>query len=188
VVTVESHGGGGAIDGLLTGLRSLLVGRGARAAEAQDVIAAVREQLVTGELAPEPARVRVAAVRMLLARRGAGPDEAWLVRFIAPELEPPQLAESERADIRAAIGDAVARIPARERAVLRMHLEHGLGIEPAAKLLGMDRAAATRLLAQREREVVTHVRSMLAKRWGENDTLARVATTIERIVTTLGEP
>jgi RNA polymerase sigma-70 factor (ECF subfamily) len=187
VVTVESHGGGG-VDSLLTGLRSLLAGRGARVAEAQEVIAAIREQLVAGTLAPEPARVRVAAVRMLLARRGAGPDEAWLARFVTPELEPPQLAESERADVRAAIGEAVARIPARERALLRMHLEHGLGIEPAAKLLGGDRAVATRLLAQLEREVVAQVRSALAKRWGENDTLARVATTIERIVQTMGEP
>jgi hypothetical protein len=69
-----------------------------------------------------------------------------------------------------------------------MHLEHGLGADPIAKLLRIERPAAERMLLQLERDLVAHARGVLAKRWGDNATLARVATTLQQLVQTIGEP
>jgi len=127
--------------------------------------------------------VRVTALRVFLNMREKTarevPGDDWLDALIAPDLEREVLAAAERADVKHAIAAALAELPARERAVLRMHFVNELGIDPIAKLLGVHRATAARQLSRIKHDVVTRVRKQLAERWGESAVLGRVASQMD---------
>ena len=190
----------------LAQLPAALAGHKATPTEIDEVVQQVRAKLVapradgTTPLVDYAGRgqldglVRVTAVRVFLTMREKTarevPGEDWLDRIVAPDLERQVLAAAERADVKQAIASALGELPARERAVLRMHFVNELGIDPIAKLLGVHRATAARQLSRIKHDVVSRVRGLLAERWGsDSDVLARVASqvdlSLERLLTSV---
>ncbi len=195
------------------GLPAVLTARGATQTEIDEIVQQTRLRLLAPRddgalpLVQYAGRgqidglVRVTAVRAFLnlrekTSREVDQADGWLDDLVAPELEGPglvALAAAERRDVKQAFAAALGSLASRDRAVLRMHLVNGLGIDPIAKMLGIHRATAARQLTRLKAELVERVRTELAKRWGESEVLARVTSrvdlSLERLLATgIAEP
>ncbi|ATB33229.1 sigma-70 family RNA polymerase sigma factor [Melittangium boletus] len=115
--------------------------------------------------------LRAAAVRTALnSRRGAGRQaraeqevlaEATL-RAEAAHWEP--LHARHRADFQAALAEAFAALPTRERMLLRLHVVEGMSLERLGTLYRTHKSTVSRWLAQAREDVLEGTRVRLAER------------------------
>jgi RNA polymerase sigma-70 factor (ECF subfamily) len=118
--------------------------------------------------------VRVTAVRIAIdMRRGEGSsrceslDDA-VVELAAASADP----ETEywkryhAAEFADAFAHALSRLPAADRALLRMHHLEGLGIDPLATMLGIHRASVARRLAKVRARLLEATQAQLLARCG----------------------
>ena len=155
------------IAGAVASLQPMHLGQ----AQRDDVLQAVRQRLLMptddgmtrlegyagqGRLA---ALVRVVAVRAALdlvradrrrpdrvAKHPSDPADALLGEGLSPELQ--VIRDRHTAAFKAAFQAAVAELPAKNRAVLRLHLIDRLGIDDIAALHGAHRSSAARWLKE----------------------------------------
>jgi RNA polymerase sigma-70 factor (ECF subfamily) len=144
----------------------------------------VRQRLVLGEGGEPPrfsdlegrgpvgARVRIVAARVVGAlshqggrqERFSEPPEA-LEQLLAPD-DPER--ELVRADSREALSEALraalAALPERERALLRLHHLHGLTMDRLATMYGESRSGVARHVAQARERLLRLTRHELAAR------------------------
>ncbi|WNG32305.1 sigma-70 family RNA polymerase sigma factor [Archangium violaceum] len=150
---------------------------------ASEVCQVLREKLLT----PEPGRpprladyqgqgplaawLRAAAVRTALnlrrsSQRQARAEEEALADATVPgdhpELE--LLRQRHRTDFQAALAEALAALPSRERTVLRLHLVEGLSLERIGTVYRTHKSTVSRWLARAREEVLAGTRSRLAER------------------------
>jgi RNA polymerase sigma-70 factor, ECF subfamily len=151
---------------------------------ASEVCQVLREKILTSESGQPPrlagylgqgplaAWLRAAAVRTALnlrrsAQRQAHAEEealadATLPGGTHPELE--HLRQRHRADFQAALAEALAALPSRERTVLRLHLVEGLSLERIGTVYRTHKSTVSRWLARAREEVLAGTRSRLAER------------------------
>jgi RNA polymerase sigma-70 factor (ECF subfamily) len=144
--------------------------------------------------------VRVSAVREVLrlfkrSRRSVALDEVML-----GELAPPGDAETDlakqrvRADVGAALRQALAGLPVRERMLLRYQLVDGLGITAIGSIYHVHRATVARWLAKVRDDLLAETQRLLADRLqlrpDELDSILRFARSQLDIslVSVLGDP
>lgn len=150
---------------------------------AAEVRQRLRERLLTPEEGRPPriadyqgtgplmAWLRAAAVRTALnlrrsARRRAHAEEEALVEGTVNggNLELDYLRQRHRADFQAALAEALAALPARERTVLRLHFVEGLSLERIGAMYQTHKSTVSRWLARAREEVLSEVRRKLAER------------------------
>ena len=91
-----------------------------------------------------------------------------------PELS--YLKERYRADFQRALADALGRAPARERALLRLHLVNGLSVEKIGKMFGVSQPTASRMLARARESLLADIKASLLDRLGiSSDEVASLA-------------
>jgi RNA polymerase sigma-70 factor (ECF subfamily) len=120
--------------------------------------------------------VRVSAVRelqRLLARekRNVHVEDDRFFEAFAPASDPELgliRARYER-ELKEALLVALAAIPERERALLRLHVLHGLSIDKIAELYGAHRATAARWLATARAGIFERTRAELSRRIGASE-------------------
>jgi RNA polymerase sigma-70 factor (ECF subfamily) len=179
------------------------------AAELDEVMQIVREKLLVGSAERAPrirdmagrgdlgALVRVAALRTALnLRRGARrrPEESGedLVDLLAGEVDPARsiIESQERAALKSAFEEALARLEPRQRNLLRLHLRHRLGIDEIGRLHRVHRATAARWLERIRDQLRRDTGRFLAQRTGrELDSLrllvdSRLDISFERLLGT----
>jgi RNA polymerase sigma-70 factor (ECF subfamily) len=160
------------------------VARVERSAEAlEEVRQRLREKLLTGEggrgpkvadyqgQGPLVAWLRAAAVRLALnarrsARRRERAEEEVLAEGAAPggDLEVDYLLRRHREDFQAALAEALAALPVRERTVLRLHGVEGLSLERIGAMYQTHKSTVSRWVARAREEVLTGARGRLAER------------------------
>jgi RNA polymerase sigma-70 factor, ECF subfamily len=120
---------------------------------------------------PLAAWLRAAAVRTALnLRRGAGRQERAEQEALAAEATlaagadwvPP--GERHSGDFRAALAEALAALPSRERTLLRLHLVEGVSLERLGTLYRAHKSTVSRWLAQAREDVREGTRTRLAER------------------------
>jgi RNA polymerase sigma-70 factor, ECF subfamily len=199
------------IDQLLEDIKPAL--RGVVAAHEIDELAQeLRIKLVVGgdaKLAgyagtgPLRAWLRVALLRAGLDRKRQRKDvhldeTAWLA-FAGADADPALAAFSRAVGpaLRAAFEAALARLPSRDRLLLRQHLLDGLSAPELATLHGVHRVTAFRWLASIRQQVLADVRSALARELAMGgatlDSLMRqvrasAVPTVERLLVATPEP
>jgi RNA polymerase sigma-70 factor, ECF subfamily len=122
----------------------------------------------TGPLA---AWLRAAAVRTALnfrrsALRRTQAEEKVLVEgaVTGGDLELDYLRQRHQADFRAALAEALAALPTRERTVLRLHFVEGVSLERIGAMYQTHKSTVSRWLARAREDVLTEVRRRLAER------------------------
>jgi RNA polymerase sigma-70 factor, ECF subfamily len=150
---------------------------------ASEVVQLLREKLLTSEAGRPPrlaeyqgqgplvAWLRAAAVRTALnlrrtARRQTRVEEEALADATVPQ-EHPELAhlrQRHRADFQAALAEALAALPPRERTLLRLHLVEGLSLERIGALYRTHKSTVSRWLARAREDVLAGTRTRLAER------------------------
>jgi RNA polymerase sigma-70 factor (ECF subfamily) len=117
--------------------------------------------------------VRVSAVRelqRLLAKekRSVPFEEERFLDALAPEQDPElgYLRARYQRELAEALAAAIAATPERERALLRLAVLHGLGIDGIGRLYGVHRATAARWLARARAGILERTRAELAHRVG----------------------
>lgn len=199
------------LDDLLEDIKPAL--RGVVAAhEIDELVQELRIKLVVGPDAklasyagsgPLRAWLRVALLRAGLDRKRQRKDvtldeAAWLA--VAGDEADPAIAMLSRSIgpvLRTAFEDALARLPSRDRLMLRQHLLDGLSAPELATLHGVHRVTAFRWLAGIRQRVLGDVRDRLARELaidpGSFDSLMRrvrasVVPTVERLLVATQEP
>ncbi len=117
--------------------------------------------------------VHVAAIRTALKLRRFDErvelvDRESMLDALAPHADP-ELAlvkEQHRAELKRAVGDAVASLSPRGRNVLKLHLVHGLSIDEIGRAHGVHRATAARWLERVREELQAETRRLLRQRLG----------------------
>ncbi len=111
------------------------------------------------------------------AHEEIGEHAAHLIQAGTPELT--LLRDGLRDRFRAAFDEAVKRLGARERAVLRLHLAEGVTLEKLASAYGVHRSSVARWVATARAAVLEGTRQFLARDTGasqaEIDSLLRAA-------------
>lgn len=130
----------------------------------------IRDMAGRGDLA---ALVRVAAMRTALnLRRGERrrPEESGedLIDLLAGEIDPARsiMEGEERAALKGAFEEALARLEPRQRNLLRLHLRHRLGIDEIGRLHRVHRATAARWLERLRNQLRRDTRRLFADRLG----------------------
>ncbi|MDY7232141.1 sigma-70 family RNA polymerase sigma factor [Hyalangium rubrum] len=120
---------------------------------------------------PLVAWLRAAAVRTALnlrrsERRRARVEEEVLSEgpVVGGDLELDYLRQKHRVDFQAALAEALAALPARERTVLRLHFVEGLSLERIGAMYQTHKSTVSRWLARAREEVLAEVRRRLAER------------------------
>lgn len=120
---------------------------------------------------PLAAWLRAAAVRTALnLRRGAGrqarAEEEALAEatFRAEAAQWDPLRERHRTDFQAALAEALAALPSRERMLLRLHVVEGLSLERLGTMYRTHKSTVSRWLARAREEVLEGTRVRLAER------------------------
>ena len=115
--------------------------------------------------------LRAAAVRTALnLRRGAGrqarAEQEVLAEAALRSEEAPwePLRERHRADFQAALAEALAALPSRERMLLRLHVVEGLSLERLGTLYRTHKSTVSRWLAKAREEVLEGTRVRLVER------------------------
>jgi RNA polymerase sigma-70 factor, ECF subfamily len=127
----------------------------------------------TGDLA---GLVRVAATRVALnwleqeKRRRTADDWIELMPDLHSDPELHLLKRQHRAAVKEELEGAIASLPARDRAILRLHLVERVGIDVIAGTYSVHRATAARWIAQAKEALALRVRDRLVARWRVNDT------------------
>ncbi|WP_375769430.1 sigma-70 family RNA polymerase sigma factor [Archangium gephyra] len=149
-----------------------------------EVCQVLREKLLTSDSGQPPrlagylgqgplaAWLRAAAVRTALnlrrsAQRQARAEEEALAEATLPGGTHPELEllrQRHRADFQAALAEALASLPSRERTVLRLHLVEGLSLERIGTAYRTHKSTVSRWLAHAREEVLAGTRSRLAER------------------------
>jgi RNA polymerase sigma-70 factor (ECF subfamily) len=168
-------------------------------AQRDDVWQLLCERLLVGDVT-DPARiaryagagelaglVRVAATRLALnwleqERRRSGSSEEWLGALqdgrSDPELH--AMKQQHQDELKQELEAAIARLSARDRMLLRLHLVEHLGIDPIAAICGVHRATAARWIAQAKGDLTARVRAQLQARWRlADESLPALATAID---------
>lgn len=158
----------------------------------EDVMQWTREKLLVGE-PPVPPKltqytgrgalvgwVRVVAVREALQdrRRSKREHVADAVALVddgsaAVGFELRLLRERHAQDLRAAIEEALRRLSAEQRSILRLQAHDGLTIDQIAPMLGVHRATAARRLERARAAALEHTRAVLRERHGLSESEAR---------------
>ncbi|MBN1206533.1 MAG: sigma-70 family RNA polymerase sigma factor [Myxococcaceae bacterium] len=150
---------------------------------AAEVRQRLRERLFTSEegrpphiadyqgTGPLAAWLRAAAVRTALnlqrsRRRRARAEEEVLAEGTVPggDLELDYLRRQHQGDFRAALAEALAALPTRERTVLRLHFVEGLSLERIGAMYQTHKSTVSRWLARARTDVLAEVRRRLAER------------------------
>jgi RNA polymerase sigma-70 factor (ECF subfamily) len=109
------------------------------------------------------ARAREGAAAALAVRGAPGPESTYLK-------------ERYRAAFEDALKDALARVPDRERVLLRLHLCNGVTVEKIGKMFDVSQATASRWLAAARGAVLDHINATLGRQLGATpDELASLA-------------
>jgi RNA polymerase sigma-70 factor, ECF subfamily len=115
--------------------------------------------------------LRAAAVRTALnLRRGAGrqaraeQDVLAEATFHAEPAHWEPLRERHRADFQAALAEALAALPSRERMLLRLHVVEGLSLERLGTLYHTHKSTVSRWLARAREAVLEGTRARLVER------------------------
>jgi len=172
---------------------ALIVGRPDRPAEIGDYAGR----------GPLRAWLRVMAVReatraLQKRRKEAGSEDAALVDALCPDPDPALafVKQVHRADLAAALRDALESLPARDRTLLRHHLVDGLSSEQIGALHGVHRVTVTRWINRLRATLLSRTRKQLAKQLGisgpEADSLmhlvqSKVDVSLERILSPAAE-
>lgn len=159
----------------------------ARVERSEEGVAEVRQQLREKLLAAEggrPPRVaeyqgqgplvawlRAAAVRLALnlrrsAQRRARVEEEALAEDAVPagDVEAEYLRRRHREDFQAALAEALAALPVRERTVLRLHVVEGLSLERIGAMYQTHKSTVSRWVARAREDVLAQARERLAER------------------------
>lgn len=153
--------------------------------EAAEVLQHLRERLLVpeGGRAPRVAEyqgngplaawLRAAAVRTALnlrraqGRRARAEEDAEaepLAVGTGADLELEYLRRNHREDFHAALKEALAALPARERTVLRLHVVEGLALERIGAMYQTHKSTVSRWVAKAREEVLAGARQRLAER------------------------
>jgi RNA polymerase sigma-70 factor, ECF subfamily len=151
--------------------------------EAVEVRQRLRERLLTSEegrppriadyqgTGPLAAWLRAAAVRTALnlqrsdRRRARVEEEALAEGTVAGgDLELDYLRQRHQADFQAALAEALAALPTRERTVLRLHFVEGLSLERIGGMYQTHKSTVSRWLSRAREDVLADVRRRLAER------------------------
>lgn len=154
----------------------------------EDVVQATREKLLVSDepkLAQYLGRgslvgwVRVVAVREALQdrrrsrRRRARDDADLFANEESPSVDVELLRRRFGAAFRLAVKEALARLTAEQRTLLRLHTHEGLTIDQLAPLLGVHRATAARRLERARADALAHTRALLRESQGLSESEAR---------------
>lgn len=133
---------------------------------------------------PLAAWIRAAATRVAIdLKRSAAPALAGddlLADLVSGEPDPAlrHLKTLHRADFQAALAEALAALPDRQRAVLRLHHVDGLRLAEIGRLYGVHESTVSRWLARAVEEVADQARRRLTERLSLSgsslDSLARL--------------
>lgn len=167
------------------------------AATVDDVMQTTREKLLFGtpdteDAIPKLAQymgrgalvgwVRVVAVREALmggrkSRRQRALDETELLEHgttnTAGSLEISMLKRLHGASFRSAVHEALGRLTAEQRTLLRFHAKDKLSIDQLAPMLGIHRATAARRLEKARADALEHTREILHERHGLSESEAK---------------
>ena len=99
------------------------------------------------------ARAREGAAAEPAARGELGPESAYIK-------------ERYRTAFEDALKDALARVPDRERVLLRLHLVNGVTVDKIGKMFDVSQATASRWLAAARETVLDDVKATLGKQLG----------------------
>lgn len=143
----------------------------------------LREKLLTAEGGRRPkvaeyqgrgplvAWLRAAAVRLALnlrrsERRRARAEEEVLAEDAVPvgDMEAEYLRRRYREDFQAALAEALAALPVRERTVLKLHVVEGLSLERIGALYQTHKSTVSRWVARAREEVLAQARERLVER------------------------
>jgi RNA polymerase sigma-70 factor (ECF subfamily) len=118
---------------------------------------------------PLGAWLRVSALRLALTlrRRGqplAADDDLAALLDPSPTAEATVLAIRVGADVRAALRDAIAALPARTRAVLRLYYADGHGVEDIGRVYRVHASTVSRWLAKARVDILAATRASLVER------------------------
>jgi len=120
---------------------------------------------------PLVAWLRAAAARTALnsrrseRRRAHAEEEAFAEGPMAGgDLELSYLRQQHRADFQAALAEALAALPTRERTVLRLHFVEGLSLERIGAMYQTHKSTVSRWIARAREDVLAEVRRRLAER------------------------
>lgn len=176
-----------------------------------DVLQTTREKLLFGTPGVDPATPKLAQYS------GAGPLAAW-VRVVAvrealvrarksrrqkviddtvlldgattdASLELAMLKQLYGSSFRSAVQDALRRMTAKQRTLLRLHTEERLTIDQLAPMLGIHRASVARRLEAIRREALEHVRAILRERHdlSESETSSLCLALVGEVDVSLGQ-
>lgn len=172
---------------LETGFLSKVGPAVARVERSEEGVAEVRQRLREKLLASEGGRppkvaeyqgqgplvawLRAAAVRLALnlrlsAERRTRAEEEALAEDAVPagDVEAEYLRRRHREDFQAALAEALAALPVRERTVLRLHVVEGLSLERIGAMYQTHKSTVSRWVAKAREDVLTNARQRLADR------------------------
>jgi RNA polymerase sigma-70 factor (ECF subfamily) len=154
--------------------------------EPAEVLQRLRERLLVPEAGGRPPRVadyegggplvawlRAAAVRTALnlqraeGRRARVEEDAEggpLAEVAEMDVELGYLRRRHREDFQAALTEALAALPARERTVLRLHVVEGLSLERIGAMYRTHKSTVSRWVSRAREEVLAGARQRLAER------------------------
>lgn len=161
-------------------------------ASPDDVMQWTREKLLVGSSEDEPKLrqylgkgalvgwVRVVAVREALmdrrkSRRERARDDAALLDGGPPALsmELTVLRDRYAASFQVAVKEALRRLSAEQRSLLRFHTHDGLTIDQLAPMLGIHRATVARRLERARADALDHTREILRVEHGLSESEAK---------------
>jgi RNA polymerase sigma-70 factor (ECF subfamily) len=113
--------------------------------------------------------VRVSAAREVLRlfkahRRTVPLEDALLDELVAGDVETATIKQRCRADLAAALREALAALPRRDRTLLRYQAIDGLGVSAIGAIYGVHRATAARWLARIRDELAAETQRRLGER------------------------
>lgn len=162
------------------------VERAATSGTADDTVQLTLEKLLIGpppKLAqytgkgPLVGWVKVVAVREALqARRKTKPaftSDAEAIGNTAASVDMKVLRDLHGPSFAKAVVEAIARLTADQRTILRFHTRDGLTIDQIAPMLGIHRATAARRLEKARGDVLEHTQAVLREKHGLSDSEVR---------------
>lgn len=121
--------------------------------------------------------VRVVAVREALqvvrATKRDVTSDAEVIGTSAASVDMKMLKDMHGPSFVKAVNDAIARLTADQRTILRFHARDGLTIDQIAPMLGIHRATAARRLERARADVLEHTKAVLREKHGLSDSEAR---------------
>ena len=121
--------------------------------------------------------VRVSATRelqrmMIKEKRNVHVEDERFFEAFAPAHDPElgYIRARYQRELKEALSAAMAAMPERERALLRLHVLHGMSIDKIGELYGAHRATAARWLAQAREGIFDRTRAELSRRIGVSET------------------